>query len=61
VTGYTALEDYVATPRSTDPATLLRERSIAIRWLLSQLDAADDVIADREKQINDLYVELLGR
>jgi hypothetical protein len=50
--------DYLPSPRSADPAELLAERDIAVYWLLGQLAKRDIELADRERQISELYIEL---
>ncbi|OBB57952.1 hypothetical protein A5757_19240 [Mycobacterium sp. 852013-51886_SCH5428379] len=57
MTGYIKPSDYAASPRSTDPAVLLREERIRSRYLREQLDAADNEIAARERLVNQMYAE----
>ncbi|MBI3227184.1 MAG: hypothetical protein HYZ39_19225 [Mycolicibacterium cosmeticum] len=55
---HTDIDDYVPSPRSTDPADIIAEKDIAIRWLLDQIDQAATVIQDRERTITELYQQL---
>lgn len=49
--------EYLPSPHVTDTAELLGIERIRTRWLLEQLEAADDEIAKRETVINQLYAE----
>ena len=51
---YKGIDDYIPSPRSTDPADIIEEKNIAIHWLREQLDQADAVIRDRERVISQL-------
>lgn len=49
---------YTASPRTTDPAELLREEQIRTRHLKQLLAEADATIAAREAAITELTQEL---
>jgi hypothetical protein len=51
------MTDYVASPRSTDPADLLREAQIRVRHLKALLEHSDHEIGARERTIQELYLE----
>jgi hypothetical protein len=46
--------DYVPSPPTTDPVKLLREKDIAIDFLLSECDRLEAEVAQRESVINEL-------
>lgn len=54
------MTDYVATPRTDDPAELLREKDITIRYLLRELEQAHAETAQRERVIGALIADGLG-
>lgn len=58
--GQTMTAEYVASPRTEDPADLLRESDIAIRSLLQQLEDTEALLVEREAYIGELLRELAG-
>lgn len=54
---YVDVDAYEPTPRSSDPAETIADLVLVARWLLGELDKADAVIADRERQISELYTD----
>ena len=46
--GQTMTDNYVASPPTDNPADLLRERDIAIRYLLSECVRLESEVAQRE-------------
>ncbi len=50
--------DYIASPPTTDPVKLLREREIAIRYLKSEIDCLEGELVDRANYISELTQEL---
>lgn len=50
--------DYVASPPTTDPAKLLREKDIAIGFLLGECDRMEGEVAAREETIQELMIDL---
>jgi hypothetical protein len=52
--------EYLASPPTTDPAKLLREKDIQIRHLKALLAEADDEIAKRERVIGALIADGLA-
>lgn len=52
------MTDYVASPRTEDPAELLRERDIQVRFLLDECDRLEAAIAAREEAIQELMIDL---
>lgn len=53
MSGYIDRCNYFPTPRTTDPQAIIREKNIAIRWLLQQL-------AEREAEVTELRAGLAG-
>jgi hypothetical protein len=53
-------DQYISTPRSTDPAELLAEERLRSWWLRQLVAQRDAELADREQFISDLLVESLS-
>ena len=53
------MTDYVASPPTTDPVKLLREKDIAIDFLLSECDRLEAEIATRDATIQELTIDLI--
>jgi hypothetical protein len=60
MSGYTDPCDYATSPRSTDPVELLEEEQIRSRWLRQLLAERDTELAERERIVGALLVELAG-
>lgn len=49
---------YVASPRTTDPDAIIREKDIVIRWQGGEIRRIQAELADREAFISELTQEL---
>jgi hypothetical protein len=58
--GFVDVCNYQPSPRSTDPADIISEKELAIRWLRSELEAREATIAERERFIGELLREIVG-
>lgn len=50
--------NYQPSPRSTDSTDIICEKDIAIRWLIRELDEANETLARRERMIGQLLTEI---
>jgi hypothetical protein len=57
---YIDIDEYVSTPRTTDPAEIIAEKNIAIGYLARLLAERDAELAERERFIGALLAELSG-
>lgn len=60
MSGYIDPCNYLASPRSTDPTVIIREKDIAIGHLLRLLAQREAEIQERERFIGELLRELAG-